>query len=326
MMAANDEKAFAEVASTRLVPDRGCAAGHDRRGGSSGAGFRARRSDLRSIDQSGNAAAEARRRVFEAGAGTSSGPQRYALLFKPGTYTADVQVGFYTQVAGLGTSPDDVTITGAVRATAGWANGNATTNFWRSIENLTIRPDRAQSHGRLGGLAGHGPSPPARPREISTSGKAAGQAAGSLADSQIDGAVTSGSQQQWVSRNVNWGPVAGRRMEHGFRRRQRPAGGRVPAEAVHRGHEHPGRSRKAVSRHRRGGTLWGRLSRSSSRVRRKAGTGRTGRGRARRSRSTTLLIARPERDTAATMNAGARGGQKPAADAGGVSPRRTCAM
>lgn len=33
------------------------------------------------------------------------GPQRYAVLFKPGTYTADVNLGFFTQVAGLGFSP-----------------------------------------------------------------------------------------------------------------------------------------------------------------------------------------------------------------------------
>ncbi|MBV8584746.1 MAG: hypothetical protein JO308_00540, partial [Verrucomicrobia bacterium] len=34
---------------------------------------------------------------------------RHAFLFKPGTYTVDVQVGYYTSVAGLGSSPDDVT-------------------------------------------------------------------------------------------------------------------------------------------------------------------------------------------------------------------------
>ena len=34
----------------------------------------------------------------------------YALLFMPGQYSLDVQVGFYTHVIGLGESPDDVTI------------------------------------------------------------------------------------------------------------------------------------------------------------------------------------------------------------------------
>ena len=47
------------------------------------------------------------------------GTQRYALLFKPGTYgTADhplnFQVGYYTQVAGLGLDPGDVVINGSV--------------------------------------------------------------------------------------------------------------------------------------------------------------------------------------------------------------------
>ncbi len=37
------------------------------------------------------------------------GAQRYALLFKPGTYDVTFNVGFYTHVAGLGRSPDDVT-------------------------------------------------------------------------------------------------------------------------------------------------------------------------------------------------------------------------
>ena len=47
------------------------------------------------------------------------GTQRYALLFEPGTYgsAADpltFQVGYYTEVAGLGASPGDVTINGTI--------------------------------------------------------------------------------------------------------------------------------------------------------------------------------------------------------------------
>ena len=47
------------------------------------------------------------------------GSQRYALLFKPGTYGTAAQpltfqVGYYTEVAGLGASPSDVTINGHV--------------------------------------------------------------------------------------------------------------------------------------------------------------------------------------------------------------------
>jgi hypothetical protein len=40
------------------------------------------------------------------------GRERYALLFLPGQYRVDMPVGFYTQVLGLGASPDDVVILG----------------------------------------------------------------------------------------------------------------------------------------------------------------------------------------------------------------------
>ena len=47
------------------------------------------------------------------------GTQRYALLFKPGTYGSSTaplnfQVGYYTTVAGLGLSPNDVVINGSI--------------------------------------------------------------------------------------------------------------------------------------------------------------------------------------------------------------------
>ncbi len=72
------------------------------------------------------------------------GPQRYALLFKPGVYGADtpliIQVGFYTEVAGLGASPTDVTINGHVDVYNQCDSSGciALDNFWRSVSNLTI--------------------------------------------------------------------------------------------------------------------------------------------------------------------------------------------
>src|SRR3954468_4669649 len=47
------------------------------------------------------------------------GSQRYALLFKPGTYGSaahplNFQVGYYTSVAGLGRSPGDVVVNGSI--------------------------------------------------------------------------------------------------------------------------------------------------------------------------------------------------------------------
>ena len=73
------------------------------------------------------------------------GTQRYALLFKPGTYgTAanplNFQVGYYTSVAGLGAEPGDVVVNGSIYVRNQCVNGScvALNNFWRSLSNLTI--------------------------------------------------------------------------------------------------------------------------------------------------------------------------------------------
>src|SRR5215472_9503116 len=46
------------------------------------------------------------------------GPERYAILFLPGEYHLDVPMGFYTQILGLGATPDAVHIVGNVHADA----------------------------------------------------------------------------------------------------------------------------------------------------------------------------------------------------------------
>src|SRR2546429_1700393 len=74
------------------------------------------------------------------------GQQRYALLFKPGSYGSkthplNFKVGYYTSVAGLGLSPGDVVINGSVyvrNQCFGPGNCVALDNFWRSLSNLTI--------------------------------------------------------------------------------------------------------------------------------------------------------------------------------------------
>ncbi len=126
---------------------------------------------------------------------------RYALLFKPGTYNLDIQVGYYMQVAGLGITPDDVVIKGAVRSNTTHHN-SVLTNFWRSVENLTIIPQKDSSV-----IWGVSQAAPMRKVHIKgdlnlfDKGYASG---GFLADSQIDGVVSSGPQQQWFSRNTAW--------------------------------------------------------------------------------------------------------------------------
>lgn len=124
---------------------------------------------------------------------------RYALLFKPGHYSLDIKVGYYMQVLGLGSSPDDVVITGAVRSLT--THGNSVlTNFWRGVENLTIIPTIDSTN-----VWGVSQASPLRRVHIKGNlqlfdkGYASG---GFLADSKIDGIVSSGPQQQWFTRNT----------------------------------------------------------------------------------------------------------------------------
>ncbi len=126
---------------------------------------------------------------------------RYALLFKPGNYNLDVKVGYYMQILGLGESPEDVVITGAVRSNS---RGNSVlVNFWRGVENLTIVPATDST-------VTWGVSQAAPMRRVHIKGNMnlfdKGYASGGfLADSKIDGRVVSGPQQQWFSRNTEWG-------------------------------------------------------------------------------------------------------------------------
>ena len=138
------------------------------------------------------------------------GDARYALLFKPGSYNVNMNVGFNTSVAGLGQNPDDVAITGALNVDAKWDNGNATRNFWRSIENLKIAPTDPDSTVRF---AVSQAAPMRRVHVVSkdmhlfdfTPSWGAGWASGGfLADSKIDADVTPASQQQWFARNSEW--------------------------------------------------------------------------------------------------------------------------
>src|SRR5258706_1951271 len=78
--------------------------------------------------------------VFDIQETNQFGSERSALLFKPGTYSVNASIGFNTQIAGLGFSPDDVTINGLVNSEADWFGDNATQNFWRIAENMKVIP------------------------------------------------------------------------------------------------------------------------------------------------------------------------------------------
>jgi hypothetical protein len=135
------------------------------------------------------------------------GGNRYALLFKPGSYNVDANVGFYTQVAGLGLSPDAVTINGAVHAEADWfPPNNATQNFWRSAENLSVNPSSGTDRWAVSQAAPYRRMHVRGNLQLDDGGWSSG---GFIADSKIDGQVRSGSQQQWLSRNAQWGSWSG---------------------------------------------------------------------------------------------------------------------
>ncbi len=147
------------------------------------------------------------------------GSQRYALLFEPGTYGSvsnplTFQVGYYTEVAGLGSSPTDVTINGTIDVyNQCFAANNciALDNFWRSLSNLTINV--TGQTGCHSGTDFWAVSQAAPMRRVNLTGgnlslmdycSAGPQYAsgGFIADSAFSGGtVINGSQQQFIVRN-----------------------------------------------------------------------------------------------------------------------------
>ncbi len=147
------------------------------------------------------------------------GTQRYALLFMPGTYGSATsplifQVGYYTEVAGLGASPTDVVINGHVdvyNRCLEPTNCIALVNFWRSLSNLTINVnglglDGCRASGDFWAVSQAAPM-----RRVQITGgnltlmdycTAGPQYAsgGFIADSQT-GFIINGSQQQFLVRN-----------------------------------------------------------------------------------------------------------------------------
>jgi hypothetical protein len=131
---------------------------------------------------------------------------RYALLFKPGKYDLDIKVEYYMQVLGLGESPEDVVINGAVRSNTLY-RGSVLVNFWRSVENLTVVP--TDNSTMVWGVSQAAPLRRVHIKgnlQLFDKGYASG---GFLADSKIDGEITSGPQQQWFTRNTDMGKWVG---------------------------------------------------------------------------------------------------------------------
>ena len=145
--------------------------------------------------------------IYEGQRGASSGQfteDRYALLFEEGSYDVTVYEGYYTSVAGLGLAPTDTKLGGFHVYADLESNNNATHNFWRTVENVTVTGNvqwavsQATSMRRTmvrGNLTLH-----------QSGGWSSG---GFLADSRVTGTVNSGSQQQWISRNDEWNTWSG---------------------------------------------------------------------------------------------------------------------
>ncbi|MEU8660248.1 ricin-type beta-trefoil lectin domain protein [Actinoplanes philippinensis] len=154
--------------------------------------------------------------VFNQQVTNQFGTQRYALLFKPGAYNVDANVGFFTQVAGLGLVPGQTTINGRVHVEADWwpdGSQNATQNFWRSAEGLAVNP--------TGGLDRWSVSQAAPYRRMHVRGNLAlsdggWSSGGWISDSKIDGQIDSGTQQQWITRNSQIGSWTGRNWNQVF--------------------------------------------------------------------------------------------------------------
>jgi hypothetical protein len=166
-------------------------------------------------------------RVYAVQQHNEFGTQRNALLFLPGDYHVDVPVGFYTEVIGLGALPDDTRIAGNVHADANLPNNNATTTFWRAAEGFSVTP--------TGGNMQWAVSQAIALRRMHIAGNLVlhqdhGWASGGwMSDDRVDGHVDSGTQQQWISRNCEWGAWTGSNWNMVFVGVDHPPEGKWPS-------------------------------------------------------------------------------------------------
>jgi hypothetical protein len=146
------------------------------------------------------------------------GTQRYALLFKPGIYGTATnplifQVGYYTEVAGLGGSPADVVINGTIDVyNQCFSSDNciALDNFWRSLSNLTINVAGGSGCQTKTEFWAVSQAAPMRRVQINglvslmdyCNGSPDYASGGFIADTQTTGStIINGSQQQFLVRN-----------------------------------------------------------------------------------------------------------------------------
>lgn len=138
--------------------------------------------------------------------------RRHAILFAPGTYHYTFQVGYYTQVLGLGKSVDDVRFekvrqesqvcgpyVPALNRQLHPPHGTSLDTFWRCGENYAVQ-----------GTVQWAVSQAAPLRRIRVLGDlqlhdgAAYASGGHLANAVVEGQVLAGGQQQFLFRNVHF--------------------------------------------------------------------------------------------------------------------------
>ena len=151
---------------------------------------------------------------------------RYALLFEPGVYGSagqplQLRVGYYTELAGLGASPEDVTINGKIEVynrcldNGGTSNCLALVNFWRTLSNLSLNVNALGQDGCRASANFWAVSQAVSMRRLDVGGATlslmdyctAGPqfaSGGFIADSRLPN-VLNGSQQQWLTRNSEIG-------------------------------------------------------------------------------------------------------------------------
>ncbi|MFZ4894962.1 OmpL47-type beta-barrel domain-containing protein [Plantibacter sp. Mn2098] len=172
-------------------------------------------------------------------------PNRHAVFFKPGTYGSaagqnnpetatgivNAELGYYTSVAGLGASPEDVRLNGAIHVEpvrqcedTPWAcqQPGSLTRFWRSLSNVTINPIQQPVGADALRPIPNGVAPAHTLRfavsqaaplrrvniegDLSVFGRFGEYASGGyLANSRVSGTVSTGSQQQWFTRDSEVG-------------------------------------------------------------------------------------------------------------------------
>jgi hypothetical protein len=154
------------------------------------------------------------------------GSNRHSVLFLPGAYGSagdplQARVGYYTEIAGLGAQPTDVSVNGKFEvynrclADGGTSNCLALVNFWRTISNLSLRVNAAGQDGCRASANFWAVSQAVSMRRLDISGAnlslmdycTAGPqfaSGGFIADSRLP-FVINGSQQQWLIRNSEIG-------------------------------------------------------------------------------------------------------------------------